>query len=176
MSIPHWFNIISLKWHGNNVDSTSLCPVGSDAEVMRANRVHCISPLHPNTLPQQTSSTISTELHHTRDLTQGVDNELIRSIHITEWWCLRCTLHPREVNINIQQKQEDIYCHFTVFRDKHLDRKRTYLKSKSTTCVQSCVFFGYIVQYEPLTIISLEYKGELRHLTLWTLAFSTGSL
>lgn len=79
---------------------------------------------------------------------------------------MRCTLHPRAVNINIQQKQEEIYCQFTVFIDKHLDRKRTYLKSKSTACVQLCVFFGYIVQYEPHMVISFEYKGELLHLTL----------
>ena len=26
-SIPRWFNIISLKWHGNNIDSTSECPM-----------------------------------------------------------------------------------------------------------------------------------------------------
>ena len=25
---PRWFNVISLKWRGNNVDSTSVCPVG----------------------------------------------------------------------------------------------------------------------------------------------------
>lgn len=28
-SIPRGFNVISLKWHGNNVDSTSVCQVGS---------------------------------------------------------------------------------------------------------------------------------------------------
>ena len=28
MSIPRWFNAISLKWRGNNVDSTSVSPVG----------------------------------------------------------------------------------------------------------------------------------------------------
>ena len=40
-SFPRWFNVISLKWCGNNVDSTSVCPVGKEGEVSAYGKPRC---------------------------------------------------------------------------------------------------------------------------------------
>ena len=44
-SIQRWFNIISLKWRGNNVDSTSVCPVGC----LQMRHTHAHTNTHGNT-------------------------------------------------------------------------------------------------------------------------------
>ena len=43
MSIPLWFKVISLKWLGNNIDSTSVCPVGRHNTLLILATQDCIS-------------------------------------------------------------------------------------------------------------------------------------
>ena len=39
-SIPRWFNVMSLKWRGNNVDSTSVSPVDTRAHEFHTRAVN----------------------------------------------------------------------------------------------------------------------------------------